>query len=62
MSDRHLKKYKQINIKLDYERDHDVIRALAECSNKHAFICALIRAALVVGGSDNGEENNILAS
>ena len=40
----HKKDYKQINIKLDPERDHDVIQFFEYSINKRKALCAVVRA------------------
>lgn len=55
MGDRHIKRYKQVNIKLDYERDQDVIKVLDECENKHNLLVVLIRIAFQLGGDEHDE-------
>ena len=40
----HKKDYKQINIKLDPERDQDVIQFFDYAINKRKALCAVVRA------------------
>lgn len=40
---RHKKDYYQINVKLDHDRDADVIEFFKACPNKRRALCAVVR-------------------